>query len=460
MAKVVKPKSKFVCQNCGYFSVKWLGKCPECGTWDSLVEEIETESVESDSRTLRATNKVEKPISINAVAIEQEDRFSSGIEELNIVLGGGIVKGSLILVGGDPGIGKSTMLLQVADHVARQGKKVLYVSGEESVKQTKMRAERLDIASNELYVLSENNMDLILAEIQQLKPDVMVVDSIQTVYREGVASAPGSVSQVRECTGLLMKIAKGMGISTFIVGHVTKNGAIAGPKVLEHMVDTVLYFEGERYHIYRILRAVKNRFGSTNEIGVYEMTNKGLKGVSNPSNLFISERRSEASGSVVTASVEGTRPVLVEIQALVSQTTFGMPRRTAVGVDYNKLVMLMAVLEKRVGLALADQDCYINVVGGMSMDEPSSDLAVVAAVAASFRNFIVDSQTLVFGEVGLTGEIRNVSQAQSRLNEGVKLGFKRFIMPFGNVEGLEVPKQAKVIGVKSVEEAFSNLFGR
>lgn len=457
MAKV---KSKYVCQNCGYFSVKWLGKCPECGSWESMVEELETPSVESDSRTLRASSKVEKPVAINAVTIEREDRFSSGIEELDIVLGGGIVKGSLMLVGGDPGIGKSTMLLQVADHVAQQGKKVLYVSGEESVKQTKMRADRLDIKSEQLYVLSENNMDIILGEIQQLQPDVMVIDSIQTVYREAVASAPGSVAQVREATGLLMKIAKGMGISTFIVGHVTKNGAIAGPKVLEHMVDTVLYFEGERYHIYRILRAVKNRFGSTNEIGVYEMTNKGLRGVSNPSNLFISERRSESSGSVVTAAMEGTRPVLVEIQALVSQTTFGMPRRTAVGVDYNKLVMLLAVLEKKVGLALADQDCYINVVGGMSMDEPSADLAVVTAAAASFRNFIIDSHTLVFGEVGLTGEIRNVSQPQSRINEGVKLGFKRFIVPYGNVEGLEVPKSVKVHGVKTVEEAFSNLFGR
>lgn len=457
MAKI---KSKFVCQNCGYFSVKWLGKCPECGTWDSMVEEVETPAVESDSRTLRASSKVEKPVPIRAVTIEKEDRFSSGIEELDIVLGGGIVRGSLMLVGGDPGIGKSTMLLQVADHVAKEGKKVLYVSGEESVKQTKMRADRLDIDSENLFVLSENNMDLILAEIQELSPDVLVIDSIQTVFREGVSSAPGSVSQVREATGLLMKIAKGMGISTFIVGHVTKNGAIAGPKVLEHMVDTVLYFEGERYHIYRILRAVKNRFGSTNEIGVYEMTNKGLKGVSNPSNLFISERRSESSGSVVTAAVEGTRPVLVEIQALVSQTTFGMPRRTAVGVDYNKLVMLLAVLEKKVGLALADQDCYINVVGGMSMDEPSADLAIVAAVAASFRNFRLDPETLVFGEVGLTGEIRNVSQAQSRISEGVKLGFTKFIMPFGNIEGLEIPKKAKVIGVKSVEEAFSNLFGR
>lgn len=457
MAKV---KSKYVCQHCGYISVKWLGKCPECGTWESLVEEIETASVESDSRTIRATNKVEKPVSIGAISLEKEDRFSSGIEELDIVLGGGIVKGSLMLVGGDPGIGKSTLMLQVADHVAKQGKKVLYVSGEESIKQTKMRADRLDVNSETLFVLSENNMDLILAEINQLKPDVMVIDSIQTVYREDVASAPGSVSQVREATGLLMKISKGMGISTFIVGHVTKNGAIAGPKVLEHMVDTVLYFEGERYHIYRILRAVKNRFGSTNEIGVYEMTNKGLRGVSNPSNLFISERRSQASGSVVTAAVEGTRPVLVEIQALVSQTTFGMPRRTAVGVDYNKLVMLMAVLEKRVGLALADQDCYINVVGGMSMDEPSADLAVVTAVAASFRNCIVDSETLVFGEVGLTGEIRNVSQPQSRLNEGVKLGFKRFIIPYGNLEGLEVPKKVTAYGVKTVEEAFSNLFGR
>lgn len=457
---MAKLKTKFVCQNCGYFSVKWLGKCPECGTWDAMVEEVETESVEADSRTLRASNKAEKPINIKEVKLEKEDRYSSGIDELDIVLGGGIVKGSLILVGGDPGIGKSTMLLQVADHVAKQGKKVLYVSGEESVKQTKMRADRLDIGSDALYVLSENNMDLILNEIQSLKPDVLVVDSIQTVFREGVSSAPGSVSQVREATGLLMKIAKGMGISTFIVGHVTKNGAIAGPKVLEHMVDTVLYFEGERYNIYRILRAVKNRFGSTNEIGVYEMTNKGLKGVSNPSNLFLSERRSEASGSVVTAAVEGTRPVLVEIQALVSQTTFGMPRRTAVGVDYNKLVMLLAVLEKRVGLALADQDCYINVVGGMSMEEPSADLAVVAAIAASFRDFKLDAETLVFGEVGLTGEIRNVSQAQSRISEGSKLGFKRFIMPFGNVEGLEVPKGTKVIGVKSVEEAFSNLFGR
>jgi DNA repair protein RadA/Sms len=457
MAKV---KSKYVCQNCGYFSVKWLGKCSECGSWESMVEEIETASVETDSRTLRATNKVEKPISIKAISLEKDDRFSSGIEELDIVLGGGIVKGSLILVGGDPGIGKSTLMLQVADHVARQGKKVLYVSGEESIKQTKMRADRLGIESEDLYVLSENNMDLILAEINQLKPDVMVIDSIQTVYREDVASAPGSVSQVREATGLLMKISKGMGISTFIVGHVTKNGAIAGPKVLEHMVDTVLYFEGERYHIYRILRAVKNRFGSTNEIGVYEMTNKGLQGVSNPSNLFISERRSEASGSVVTAAIEGTRPVLVEIQALVSQTTFGMPRRTAVGVDYNKLVMLMAVLEKRVGLALADQDCYINVVGGMSMDEPSADLAIVTSVAASFRNFIMNSETLVFGEVGLTGEIRNVSQAQSRVNEGVKLGFKRFIIPYGNLEGLDIPKKVTVSGVKTVEEAFSNLFGR
>lgn len=457
---MAKLKTKFVCQNCGYFSVKWLGKCPECGTWDAMVEEVETESVEADARTLRASNKAEKPINIKEVKLEKEDRYTSGIDELDIVLGGGIVKGSLILVGGDPGIGKSTMLLQVADHVAKQGKKVLYVSGEESVKQTKMRADRLDIGSEALFVLSENNMDLILNEIQSLKPDVLVVDSIQTVFREGVSSAPGSVSQVREATGLLMKIAKGMGISTFIVGHVTKNGAIAGPKVLEHMVDTVLYFEGERYNIYRILRAVKNRFGSTNEIGVYEMTNKGLRGVSNPSNLFLSERRSEASGSVVTAAVEGTRPVLVEIQALVSQTTFGMPRRTAVGVDYNKLVMLLAVLEKRVGLALADQDCYINVVGGMSMEEPSADLAVVAAIAASFRDFKLDAETLVFGEVGLTGEIRNVSQAQSRISEGAKLGFKRFIMPFGNVEGLEVPKGAKVIGVKSVEEAFSNLFGR
>lgn len=460
MAKPVKAKSKFVCQECGYHSVKWLGKCPECNTWGSLVEEIETSDVKTDARTLRVDNKVERPVLIGDIALVEEDRFTTGIDELDIVLGGGIVKGSLILVGGDPGIGKSTLLIQVADYVARSGKKVLYVSGEESIKQTKIRADRLGVEAKSLYVASENNMDVILNEVHALKPDVMIVDSIQTVYREDVASAPGSVAQVREATGLLMKIAKGMGVSTFIVGHVTKSGAIAGPKVLEHMVDTVLYFEGEKYNIYRILRAVKNRFGSTNEIGVYEMTSKGLQGVSNPSNLFISENRTESSGSVVTAAMEGTRPVLVEIQALVSQTTFGMPRRTAVGVDYNKLVMLMAVLEKKVGLGLCDQDAYINVVGGMSIDEPAADLSIIAAIASSFRNFIIDSKTLVYGEVGLTGEIRNVSQPQSRLAEGSKLGFKKFIIPFGNIEGLEVPKGIEVIGVKTVEEAFSHLFGR
>lgn len=460
MAKPVKAKSKFVCQECGYHSVKWLGKCPECNTWGSLVEEMETSDVKADARTLRVDNKVERPVLIGDIALVEEDRFTTGIDELDIVLGGGIVKGSLILVGGDPGIGKSTLLIQVADYVARSGKKVLYVSGEESIKQTKIRADRLGVEAKSLYVASENNMDVILNEVHALKPDVMIVDSIQTMYREDVASAPGSVAQVREATGLLMKIAKGMGVSTFIVGHVTKSGAIAGPKVLEHMVDTVLYFEGEKYNIYRILRSVKNRFGSTNEIGVYEMTSKGLQGVSNPSNLFISENRTESSGSVVTAAMEGTRPVLVEIQALVSQTTFGMPRRTAVGVDYNKLVMLMAVLEKKVGLGLCDQDAYINVVGGMSIDEPAADLSIIAAIASSFRNFIIDSKTLVYGEVGLTGEIRNVSQPQSRVAEGSKLGFKKFIIPFGNIEGLEVPKGIEVIGVKTVEEAFSHLFGR
>jgi DNA repair protein RadA/Sms len=453
-----KNKTVHICQSCGAQSPKWVGKCPECGAWNSYVEELirsETDKNASQGRISESSS----PVRLVDVAIDHEDRHTTGIKELDTVLGGGVVRGSLVLVGGDPGIGKSTMLIQVADRVALSGKKVLYVSGEESVKQTKLRADRIGVSAPSLYIVSENDLDSILKIVSSLQPDVLIVDSIQTVYRSDIQSAPGSVSQVRECTATLMKSAKRDGISTFIVGHVTKSGAIAGPKVLEHMVDTVLYFEGERFNTYRLLRSVKNRFGSTNEIGVFEMTNMGLIAVSNPSRLFISERRDEASGSVVVGTMEGTRPMLVEIQALVCQSGYGTSRRTAVGIDYNKMIMLMAVLEKKVGMQLQDQDGYINVVGGIRIDEPAADLGIVVSIASSFRNRVVEPRTMVFGEVGLTGEVRNVSQVQSRINEGIKLGFQTFVVPKGNVAGLEFDsKQGRIIGVGSVEEALDVVF--
>jgi len=456
---LAKSKSKFVCQSCGYVSIKWLGKCPGCQEWDTFVEELEAPKTahKNESKTISTSSKPQK---LSDITFENEDRTKTNISELDRVLGGGIVKGSLVLVGGDPGIGKSTLLLQVADLIARQNKKVLYVSGEESIKQTKLRADRLKAGSDNLLIVAENNLDRILAHIDQVKPDLLVTDSIQTVYHPEVTSAPGSVSQVREATGILMRVAKGMGIATFIVGHVTKSGSIAGPKVLEHMVDTVLYFEGEKHNVYRILRAVKNRFGSTNEIGIFEMSNRGLIEVQNPSNLFLSNRPEEAPGSVVIAAMEGSRPVLIELQALVSQSSFGNPRRMANGVDYNRVIMLMAVLEKRVGMMISDQDGYVNVVGGMSLDEPAADLAIITAIASSFRNKSIDPETMIFGEVGLTGEIRSVSHAQNRLIESSKMGFKKCVLPKGNMDGLEIPKGVKVYGIESVEEAFSVLFGR
>ena len=448
-----------MCQSCGYVSIKWLGKCPGCQEWDTFVEELEAPKTahKNESKTISTSSKPQK---LSDITFENEDRTKTNISELDRVLGGGIVKGSLVLVGGDPGIGKSTLLLQVADLIARQNKKVLYVSGEESIKQTKLRADRLKAGSDNLLIVAENNLDRILAHIDQVKPDLLVTDSIQTVYHPEVTSAPGSVSQVREATGILMRVAKGMGIATFIVGHVTKSGSIAGPKVLEHMVDTVLYFEGEKHNVYRILRAVKNRFGSTNEIGIFEMSNRGLIEVQNPSNLFLSNRPEEAPGSVVIAAMEGSRPVLIELQALVSQSSFGNPRRMANGVDYNRVIMLMAVLEKRVGMMISDQDGYVNVVGGMSLDEPAADLAIITAIASSFRNKSIDPETMIFGEVGLTGEIRSVSHAQNRLIESSKMGFKKCVLPKGNMDGLEIPKGVKVYGIESVEEAFSVLFGR
>ena len=399
------------------------------------------------------------PQSITSVEREVEPRIDTQMTELNRVLGGGMVPGSLVLVGGDPGIGKSTLLLQFSAQLARTGYKVLYISGEESIKQTKLRADRLNVLSDLLYVLAETDLDYIEKAIKEINPTMVIIDSIQTVYQQEVMSAPGSVSQVRECTAAFMKIAKTNGIAIFIVGHVTKQGSIAGPKLLEHMVDSVLYFEGERHHTYRILRAVKNRFGSTNEIGIFEMKETGLEEVKNPSEIFLEERTEGAAGSTVVASMEGTRPVLVEIQALVSPTSFGNPRRMANGIDHNKVSLLMAVLEKRVGLLLQNQDAYLNVAGGVRLDEPAIDLAVAISIASSFRNQPTNPTDIVIGEIGLTGEIRRVSRIDQRVNEAAKLGFKRVIIPEKNIGGWTIPKGIEVIGVSKLEAALDVLLG-
>lgn len=444
-----KTKSKFVCQNCGAISPKWLGKCLDCGEWNSYVEEIDIKSEKPKSLNIGGDAR---PLKLKEVNFDREERFSTKIKELDIVLGGGIVGGSLILVGGDPGIGKSTLLLQVANNIAIQGKIVLYVSGEESVKQTKIRAQRLEVDSESIYIVAENNIERIKFHVEQLKPDILIVDSIQTVYNPEVVSAPGSVSQVREATNQFMNIAKKYGVCTFLVGHVTKQGAIAGPKILEHMVDTVLYFEGEGHNLFRILRAVKNRFGSTNEIGVFEMTSRGLIEVDNPSKIFLSNSDTNAPGSIVVPALEGTRTVLVEMQCLVSHSNYNLPRRMAIGIDYNKLVLLTAVLEKKVGMTLYEQDIYLNVVGGVTIDEPSADLAIVMAVASSHRDIVVPKDMIIFGEVGLTGEIRAVNQVQQRINEAAKMGFKKAIIPHANLEGLTRPDGFTVIGLKHISD--------
>lgn len=452
MAKV---KTRFVCQECGYFTVKWLGKCPECSSWNSFVEEIEKKK-EKNYRE-KGVGTSEKPVKLSEISLYKESRFTTGIGELDQVLGGGIVEGSLILVGGDPGIGKSTLLLQMANNTAKNDKTILYISGEESLKQTKLRADRLNIKSDNLYIVSENDIDIIVKHIKNIKPDLLIIDSIQTVHSSELSSAPGTVSQVREATSTFMNVSKGMGISTFIVGHVTKSGSIAGPKILEHMVDTVLYFEGEKNNIYKILRAVKNRFGSTNELGIFEMTSLGLKEIKNPSEIFISKNSKEAPGSVITAAMEGSRPILIEIQALVSRTNFGTPRRMANGLDHNKVVMLMAILEKIKGMMIQDQDGYINVVGGMALNEPAADLAVITVIASSFMNVIIPRDMVFFGEVGLTGEVRPVSMVQQRVNEAAKLGFKRCIIPKENVKRIE-NKNILVEGVENISEVFDKLF--
>ncbi|WP_202081212.1 DNA repair protein RadA [Caldalkalibacillus salinus] len=458
---MAKNKTKFACQECGYESPKWMGKCPGCHAWNTMVEELEPKSAKGRGafRTGQGQAEREKPIPIIDIEAENEPRVSTNLNEMNRVLGGGIVPGSLVLVGGDPGIGKSTLLLQLSGILSQSEHKVLYVSGEESLKQTKMRAERLDLLSESLLVLAETDVHQIEAHIEQEQPKVVMIDSIQTVYQDEVTSAPGSVAQVRECTASFMRIAKTKGIAIFLVGHVTKEGAIAGPRLLEHMVDAVLYLEGERHHTYRILRAVKNRFGSTNEIGIFEMKELGLTEVANPSEMFLEERARGAAGSIVIASVEGTRPVLVELQALVSPTSFGTPRRMATGVDHHRVSLIMAVLEKRVGLLLQNQDAYINVAGGVKLNEPALDLGIAVSIASSFREKPTQSYDVVIGEVGLTGEVRGVSRIDQRVSEAKKLGFKRAVIPQKNMEGWEHPADMTVIGVATVQEALDVVLG-
>lgn len=451
-----KVKTVYVCQECGHEASKWLGRCPACNEWSSFVEEVVTpRSKSAKNKTSFRTNQ--KPMKLKEIGSEKEERIETTIKELDRVLGGGIVIGSLVLVGGDPGIGKSTLLLQICQTIGQQKKSVLYISGEESMAQIKMRAQRLGVSTDYLQLFCETDMHTIENLIKESKPDLVIIDSIQTVYSNDISSAPGSVSQVREATHSFMNISKGLGTSVILVGHVTKEGSLAGPRVLEHMVDTVLYFEGERHVSFRVLRGVKNRFGSTNEIGVFEMTDKGLQEVDNPSEMMLSGRPMNVSGSVVTCSIEGTRPMLIEVQALVSFTTFGTARRTATGIDYNRVVILMAVLEKRTGMDLVSYDSYVNLAGGIKMNEPALDLGVVAAIASSFRNIAIDPYTVVFGEVGLTGEVRGVNMAEKRVIEAAKLGFKTCILPKANLKGLKEIKGIKIYGVSSIQEVLQLL---
>lgn len=442
--------SIFYCKECGYESAKWLGQCPGCKVWNTFVEEP---VVRKSSAHKGGVGNVKEPSLLSDISLDMEDRTETGIEELDRVLGGGIVKGSLILVGGDPGIGKSTLLLQVCKNLADIGRKVLYVSGEESLKQIKVRSMRIGEFNDNLSLYCETDLASIEETIKKYKPDMVVIDSIQTMYNGDITSAPGSVSQVRESTNVFMQLAKGLAISVFIVGHVTKEGVVAGPRVLEHMVDTVLYFEGDRHASYRILRGVKNRFGSTNEIGVFEMRENGLSEVKNPSEYMLNGKPENASGSVIACSIEGTRPILVELQALVCRTNFGIPRRTTAGTDFNRVNLLIAVLEKRVGLQMSDCDAYVNIAGGMKINEPALDLGIIMAVVSSYKNVPIDSKTIVFGEVGLAGEVRAVSMAEQRIAEAQKLGFTTCILPKASLEGLKAKADIRLIGVKNVSEA-------
>lgn len=446
---MAKAKSKFVCQKCGYETVKWLGKCPDCGSFNTLTEEVV--AAPSKVRGIGIQSSV-KPQLLKDIKPVNEGRASTGMGELDRVLGGGLVEGSLTLIGGDPGIGKSTLLLQICSHLGNLGKKILYVSGEESPHQIKLRADRLNINSDNIKLLSETNIAVIDTAIINENPDFVIIDSIQTMYSEEAASAPGSVTQVRETTAKLMHISKGKGISVMIVGHVTKDGNIAGPRVLEHMVDTVLYFEGDKTASYRILRAVKNRFGGTNEIGVFEMGNEGLKEILNPSAYMLADRPVNVSGTAITCSIEGSRPILIEVQSLVSYTTFNIPRRQATGSDFNRIIIIIAVLEKRAGLQLSSYDAYINLTGGIKVTEPAIDAAVAVAIASSYRNVPVDANTLVFGEIGLTGELRAVTEAKKRVQEAMKMGFKTCIVPRANFKEASTVKGIEVICAQSVDE--------
>ena len=444
-------KSVFFCQKCGHEENKWLGQCPACKEWNTFVEEKISVTTAKTAGAVRLNES--KLATLSQVSMEKELRMTTQIQELDRVLGGGIVPGSLILVGGDPGIGKSTLLLQVCRNLSNIKKSVLYISGEESLKQIKMRAERLGDFSETLSLFCETNLETVRAVIEKNRPQIVIIDSIQTMYSEEVTSAPGSVSQVRESTNVFMQLAKGLEITIFIVGHVTKEGTVAGPRVLEHMVDTVLYFEGDRHASYRILRGVKNRFGSTNEIGVFEMRRDGLAEVANPSEFMLSGKPEDATGSVVACSMEGTRPILIEIQALVCQTNFGMPRRTAAGTDYNRVNLLMAVLEKRVGLPLSNCDAYVNIAGGIKMNEPAIDLGIVLAIVSSYKNRPIEEKTIVFGEVGLSGEVRAVSMPEQRVAEAKKLGFTTCILPAVSLESVSNITGVEVIGVKNINEA-------
>ncbi len=452
----MKTKTFFQCQACGYASPKWLGKCPDCNAWNSFAEE--KKETASRHATIASRFGRSDPQPLSSVRPASEQRMSSRIAELDRVLGGGLVAGSVILVGGDPGIGKSTLLLQAISGITRNAGKGLYVSGEESPEQIKIRAERLSIDSAEIILLPETSLESIMQAASKLLPTVMVIDSIQTVYTEELVSAPGSVGQVRECAAKLMVFAKKSDVPVFLVGHVTKEGAIAGPRVLEHIVDTVLYFEGDRGHAYRVLRTVKNRFGSTNEIGIFEMSDSGLLEVDNPSELFLLERPSQVSGSAVVASIEGTRPLMVELQSLVSQTNFGLPRRTTIGVDFNRVNLLVAVLEKKIGLQLGGMDIFVNVVGGLKLIETAVDLGIITAVVSSLRDIPVDPHLFVFGEVGLSGEIRAVAQAETRLREASKIGFSRAVIPAGNAEKIRDGFGLEVTGVRNVEECVDTIF--
>ena len=437
-------KIVYFCQECGYESAKWMGQCPGCRAWNTFVEEAVSTKKTASSSSGTVPEKRKEPVMLKDISLSEEERQTTKIGELDRVLGGGIVPGSLVLVGGDPGIGKSTLLLQVCRNLADLGVSVLYISGEESLRQIKLRANRIGNFNEKLMLLCETNLEVIREIIERKKPEIVVIDSIQTMFHEDISSAPGSVSQVRESTNILMQIAKGMGISIFIVGHVTKEGNVAGPRVLEHMVDTVLYFEGDRHAAYRILRAVKNRFGSTNEIGVFEMRNTGLEEVKNASEFMLNGKPSDTSGSIVACSMEGTRPILVEIQALVCQSNFGIPRRTAVGTDFNRVNLLMAVLEKKVGIHLASCDAYVNIAGGMKMTEPAIDLGISLAVVSSCKDIVIPDSVMAFGEIGLSGEVRAVSMAGQRVAEAKKLGFRTVILPevcratLGKVDGIEL----------------------